>query len=353
MAYLERTKAANWRAYAALFWFVFLLPAKSAFAQDERWSVPRTEHGHPDLHGNWTNPFLTPLERPPGLGLQRAYTEEEANALVARALASDAQRQAPLDPDRSAPVAGARIGQQADGNFESTATELAFIDGEYRTSYIIDPPDGRLPYLTDAVNRDIFGIRRSQGFAGYDGPENLSPQDRCLGASTPLPLLRVFAETESGNPAGDNPVRNIQIVQNRDYVVILLEYFGLVRIIRLSDSHLPDQGAKWMGDSIAYYENDSLIVHSTHFRQEHSTQFLRSSDQFEVDEKFTRMSASEILFEFTVTDPKIYSQPFTAQLLLRKMSPDQKLYEYACHEGNYSLPSIMRAARMQDQGLLN
>ncbi len=117
-------------------------------------------------------------------------------------------------------------------------------------------------------------------------------------------------------------MRNVQIVQNKDYVVILSEYFSLVRIIRLSDKHLLDQGRKWMGDSIAYFENDLLVVLSRHFR-------------------------------FTITDPLMYSQPFSVEMSLKRMAPTHRLYEYACHEGNYSLPSMRRAARIEELGLLD
>ena len=319
------------------------------------WAGSKNEYGHPDLQGNWTNPFQTPLERPLNLGMRRAYTKEEANALMDRALAVDIERRGPISPNRLAPKAGSSIGQQADGNFEIMPIELASINGEYRTSYIVDPADGRLPYRADALDHDIYGIRRSQGYRRFDGPENLSPLDRCLSA-TQLPLLRAFLDVDvdgGGNPGGDNPVRNIQIVQNQDYVVILSEYFSLVRIIRLSDNHILEQGRKWMGDSIAYYENDSLIVHTKNFRPEQSTAFLRSSTQFEIKETFTRIAEDEMLFEFTVTDPQIYSQDFTAEMSLKLMPPHLKLYEYACHEGNYSLPSILRAVRMEEQGLLN
>ena len=341
--------------------FVRLLPVlglllfSNLHAAESNWVVPRTEHGYPDLQGNWSNPFQTPLERPLNLGLRQAYTAAEAQTLVDRALAVDIERLAPSDPDRPAPELGGLVSNIADGNFDVMPTEMAVINGEYRTSYLVDPPNGRLPYLPNPRDRDIFGIRRAQGFGHYDGPENLTPQDRCLTPGTPLPLLRAFGDVviDSGNPAGDNPVRNVQIVQSEGYVVILAEYFSLVRIIRLSDEHMLEQGRKWMGDSIARYENDSLIIHSTHFRPEQSMPFLRSSGQFEVTEQYTRIAENEILFQYTVTDPQIYTQPFSAEMSLRRMPPEHRLFEYACHEGNYAIPLMLRAVRMEEQGLLD
>ena len=317
--------------------------------QASQWSVPRTEHDYPDLQGNWTNPYLTPLQRPIALGMQRSYTPDQARALVDQALAEDAERQAPVDPNRPPPPAGGIIDNQADGNFEIMPSEFAIINGEIRTAYIVEPADGRLP-LFDSF-RDIHQQWRSQGKGRFDGPEGLTPLDRCLSPGAQLPLMRVFGGM--GNPAGDNPVRNIQIVQNLDYVVLLTEYFSLVRIIRIDSDFLPGQGDKWMGDSIGHYEGDSLIVHTRHFRPEQSLGELKSSRDFEVEESYTRIGENEILFRYTVTDPNVFSQPFTAEMSLRRMASEHKLYEYACHEGNYSVPSMLRAARMEELGLLN
>ncbi len=320
--------------------------------KSDLWITPRTEYGHPDLQGSWTNPYQTPLERPTELGVQRAYTNEQAQALIDYARQLDAARREPLDPNRPPPEAGERINNQADGNFETMPTELAVIDGEIRTSFVIDPENGRIPRLSGAT--DIYAQYRSEGKGRFDGPEALTPLDRCLSPGGQLPLMYIFGGVghPQGNPAGDNPVRNVQIIQNKDYIVILAEYFSLVRIIRLNSDHQPRQGYKWLGDSIGHYESDSLIVDTRYFRPEQSIGPMRSSASFAVEERYTRTGEDEILFQYTVTDPNIYSQPFTAQIPLRRMAAGQRLYEYACHEGNYSIPSMLRAARMAEQGLL-
>jgi len=219
-----------------------------------------TKYGHPNLQGYWTNPYQTPLERPAQLGEQQSYSEEEANALIDFALELDQQRQAPLDPDRPAPDAGGRVNNQADGNFEVMPTELARVNGEFRTSFVITPSNGRIPRL--ATPTDIHLQWREQGKGRFDGPEGLTPLDRCLNPGAQLPLIYIFGGVghAEGNPAGDNPVRNIQIVQNKDYVVMLAEYFSLVRIIRIDDDFKPELGNKWMVDSIGFYENDSLTI---------------------------------------------------------------------------------------------
>lgn len=313
--------------------------------------LPLTAYGHPDLQGLWTNPSLTPMERSLELGHQSVYSEAEAQALIARVLEMDRARSAPLNPDRPAPEYGGTIDQQADGNFEIMPTEIARVNGEYRTSLVVDPPNGRFPRKESAA--DIFADWFAQGHGRFDGPEIRAAGERCLNPGAQLPLLTTFFSAEVGNPGGDNPVRNIQIVQTEKYVVILAEYFSLVRIIRLGTEHLEAQGPKWMGDSIAYYEGNTLKIHTNNFRPEQSSFFLRSSDQLEITESFTLISRDEILFSVTVTDPKIYSQTFTAEIPLKRMAPGQEIYEYACHEGNYSLPSILRAARLEEKRLLD
>lgn len=329
---------------------LFLLGTTVLQAQDT--PIARTEYGYPDLQGYWTNPFQTPLERPVFLGEKRSYTVAEAQALIERAIAMDMERQAPLDPDRSAPEAGGRVNNQADGNFEVMPTELAEVNGEIRTSLVIDPANGRIPRRPEGD--DIHLNWREQGNSRFAGPEGLTPLDRCLNPGAQLPLIYIFGGVghEEGNPAGDNPVRNIQIMQNKAYVVMLAEYFSLVRIIRIDSEFRPETGNKWMGDSIGYYENNSLVVHTRNFRPEQSIAPLRSSEAFKVREVFTRTSDNEILFQFTITDPNNYTQPWTAEIPLQRMEDGLLLYEYACHEGNYAIPSMLRAARMEEAGLL-
>jgi len=294
---------------------------------------------------------MTQLQRPAHLGERQAYTEQEVQALIDEALAFEAAMTAPLDPNRPPPPVGGVIDQTADANFESVTTDIARIDGEWRTSFIIDPANGRLPFREDA--QDIHQRRQSDGLPRNSGPEGRSILDRCLSGASPVPLISRFGGYGMGNPAGDNPIRNVQIVQNEDYVVILGEYFSLVRIIRVGAEFMDQIGPRWMGDSIAHYEGNSLVIRSRNFRAEQSTNFLRSSELFELTETYTPLSENEMLLRYTVNDPNIYARPFTAEIPLTRMPAEEKIYEYACHEGNYSLPSILRAARMEDLGLLD
>jgi hypothetical protein len=323
---------------------VLLLLNTDSFAADPMPGVRQTEHGYPDLQGLWTNPSQTPLQRPRSLGTKRSYTAEEALELEQTARTLDLARTLPLAADRPAPRRGGNVGARADQNFETMPIAVSRVNGEYRTSLIIDPADGRLPYIAGA--RDIRAGWNAQGFGFYDGPEMRPGQERCLNSGGQLPLLFTFDATNGID--GDNPVRNIQIVQTQNYVVILSEYFSAVRIIRLNSEHIDNQGNKWLGDSIARYEGNSLIIHSRGFRPEQSNYFIRSSAQLEITETYTAVSADELLFSYTLSDPRMYSRTVTAEIPLQKMAEGQKIYEYACHEGNYSLPSILRAARMAE-----
>jgi len=325
-----------------VFALVFL-PINS-FAAESEWTVPRTEFGYPDLQGLWTNPSQTSLQRPLALGTKQAYTAEEALELERVARDQEEARALPLDPDRPPPQSGGTVGPGADQNFEVRPIAVSQVDGEYRTSLIIDPPDGRLPYLEGGS--DIYADWFAQGFGRFDGPEIRPGQERCLNSAGQLPLLYTFDATNAID--GDNPVRNIQIVQNENYVVILSEYFSAVRIIRLGNEHIQNQGNKWLGDSIARYEGDSLIIHTKNFRPEQSNFFVRSSAQLEITETYRPISADKLLFSYTLTDPNIYSRSVSAEIPIQRMAKDQKIYEYACHEGNYSLPSILAGARRQE-----
>jgi hypothetical protein len=320
---------------------VLSITIATSFAADQAWVVPHTEYGHPNLQGLWTNPSQTPFQRPVALGNKRTYTAAEAALLEENARTRDNARMLPLDPGRSAPQIGAVITTQADQNFDIMPIAVARVNGEFRTSLIVDPPNGRLPSLEGA--KDIYAEWSDQGYGSYDGPEIRSGQERCLNSGGQLPLLFTFNSID-----GDNPLRHIQIVQTESYVVILSEYFSTVRIIRLDAEHIENQGNKWLGDSVGWYEGDSLKVHTRGFRLQQSNSFLRSSAQLEITETFTRNAVDELLFSYTLSDPKFYSRSVTAEVPLKRMEPDQKLYEYACHEGNYSLPSILRAARIAE-----
>ena len=310
---------------------VAMLCGVSAFAGDYR--APRLADGTPDLQGIWTNATATPLERAPELGERRAYTEAEAAAIRDAALGAVAAEAAPSDPNKKIEAIDSL---PPVGNYNLFWTDrgmsVAVIDGERRTSMIIDPPDGRIPPLTGEAQRRLANREHDVN----DGPEGRALGERCLlsfGSASGPPMLPVMYNSY------------YQIVQSPGYVVILVEMVHDARIIRLGRRHVPESMAKWMGDSIGHWEGDTLVVETRHFRPEQS--FRGSTQQMVVTERFTRVADDQIVYRFTVEDPATFTSSFTGELAF--VPSNGNIYEYACHEGNYALPGILAGAREQEK----
>lgn len=304
------------------------------FAQE--WEVSRTAQGRPDLQGVWTNKTLTPLTRNRELGDQRALSQEQAARMEAGHQDYLSAEFADSDPDRGAGF-GAQAGNDGDTNdgynefWKDLGTQIQTINGEYRSSIIIDPPDGQIPYIGDPRER----FRRDPNAPGpYDGPEGRPLAERCLlsfGSHSGPPMLPVMYNN------------NYQFVQTDDYFMILAEMAHDARIIRLdSESSLHDMN-KWMGDSIGRWDEDTLVVETSGFNPQQN--FRGSSENLKVIERFSRVSESQILYSFTVEDDSVFSQPFTGELVFNSRPAQESMYEYACHEGNYALPGILAGAR--------
>ena len=325
------------RVFFFISWLAFTV---AGFPQSESpYLAPVTEFGHPNLEGVWTDQSMTPLERPNSLGLKSTYTSQEISDLEQARRASMERAQEPLSADRSPPPIGGTITQQSDVNFNGLVTKFVPVLGEYLTSRIVQPKDGRLPYLNENP-QDIFARRANSGFTRFDGPENRPANERCLGVPGQLPLIVQLPL--------DGPWRNIQIVQNENYVMIYGEYHTSPRIVRLNSQHFKPAFAKFFGDSVGFWEDGTLVVHTTSFRPDQSNRRLRSSERLKVIERYTPVSDSEIVLEFEITDPQIYSETIKSRLTLQRMASGQRLYESGCHEGNYSLPSILAGARRQE-----
>jgi hypothetical protein len=224
------------------------------------------------------------------------------------------------------------------------------VNGEKRSSIIIDPPDGHVPqmkpearrrnadYLRQAASPDA-GENAQAGPAGaFDDPERRPLGERCLMG---------FGST-AGPPTLPNYWYNNlkQIVQTKDYVMILVEMVHDARIIRLNQPHAPSNVRKWVGDSVGHWEGDTLVVETTNFTSK--TQFRGSSENLKVTERFTRVDPKTILYRFTVGDPTTWDRPWTGEYPW--VSTDEQIFEYACHEGNYSLENVLRGARAADKG---
>lgn len=308
--------------------------ANSAVAADSAYTAPRTEFGAPDLQGIWSIATQTNLERAERFGGKLVLSEDEAQRIEAAVRAGFEASNRPSDPNRDAPDASNVGGYNT--FWMDPGQRLAMVNGEIRTSIIVDPADGRLPYSEQGKANFTAAMQRR---AGYDGPEIRPLGERCVvgfGSTGGPPKLPVLYNN------------NTQIVQTEDYVVLLAEMNHDARVIRLNAEHAEPPMNYWMGDSVGYYEGDTLVVETTNF---HLQQNLRSSldhrfygsPQMRVTERFTRTDENTITYQFTVNDPENYTQPWSGELPM--VASDEGIYEYACHEGNYALPGILAGAR--------
>jgi hypothetical protein len=311
---------------------VATLLAVNALAAE--YKAPHLSDGTPDLQGNWTNATATPIERASALGTRRGYTEAEAAAIEKRELDRVAADAAPSDPNEKQ-VAKAL---PPVGNYNSFWTERGMstmkINGEYRTSIIVDPADGHIPARVDGSQRRAAMRVKTEGFA--DGPEQRSLGERCIlsfGSSAGPPML----------PSMYNS--NYQIVQSPGFVVIQAEMVHDARIIRIDDQHTPTAIRKWMGDSVGHWEGDTLVIETKNLRPEQG--FAGASENAVFTERLTRVAKDQIVYRFTVDDPSVFKSSFTGEMAF--MSYPDNLFEYACHEGNYALAGIMQGAREEEK----
>ncbi|HEX3699903.1 MAG TPA: hypothetical protein VHV27_04445 [Phenylobacterium sp.] len=312
--------------------------ALAAHAAD--YHAPRTAFGQPDLQGVWTNASLTTLERPAGLGAL-TISDAQAAAIEKRRAQRLTAANRPTNPnDPAPPVANDPGGYNA--SWTDPGTTMGRIGGQVRTSWLIDPADGKLPYSSQG--RTAFDAALHKARTSFDGPEVRPLGERCIlgfGSSAGPPMLNVLYNN------------NYQIVQSPDSVAIDVEMNHDVRTIRLNAKrHLPPSIRPWMGDSIGHWEGDTLVVETTNFNPGESLRpyfgaTLYLSKDAKVTERFTRVSPTQILYQFTVDDPAVFSQVWRAEMPLN--AAKGPVYEYACHEGNYALPDILRGARAAER----
>ncbi len=293
------------------------------------WTPPRTVDGQPDLQGVWTNATITPLERPADLVGKTFFTKAEAATYEQKVVADanvDRRRS-----DISTDVALAYNEAWWDRGTKVVKT--------LRTSLIVDPADGKLPALTADGERRAAALAEQARLHPADGPESRRLTERCILWPTAGPPML---------PSAYN--NNYQIFQNREYVAIAIEMIHDVRIIPLDTfmnkrPHLPSNLQQWLGDARGHWEGNTLVVETTNFTDK--TRFRNTSDKLRLTERFTRTDPDTILYEFTVYDPATYTKPWTAQVTMSK-SPS-RVYEYACHEGNYGMVGILAGARAEEK----
>ncbi|MGQ0647674.1 MAG: hypothetical protein ACT4P7_08875 [Gemmatimonadaceae bacterium] len=320
------------------------LLAQAAKAPAKPWVLPRTPEGHPDLQGNWTNGSITPLERPLGVGpvLTKSQVEklEKSRSDTAEKLARKS------DPNRPAPPVGGDGSTGAAGNvggynyfWIDAGDRVAIVSGEPRSSFIVDPPNGRVPPLTPAAReRQAARLRAYRQFGEYDNPENRPLAERCImsfGSNAGPPMLPNYFYNN-----------NYTIVQTRDHVMIMTEMVHDVRIIRMNGAaRLAPHVRPWMGDSHGRWEGDTLVVETTNF---HPQQVFRgSSDSLTVIERFHRPDQYTMLYRFTIDDPSTFTARWSGEVPFVAM--EEQVHEYACHEGNYALSNILSGARAQER----
>jgi hypothetical protein len=311
------------------------------------WTAPRTPWGHPDLQGTWNAATLTPLERPDNVGGRLTLSPAEAAEIERVEKQRVETRARPSDPNRNAPPVGGNVGGY--NNFWIDRGSSAFtVDGQFRTSIIVEPPDGKIPQMLPSAVRRNRGARGTVVRPTSDAAESVAPEGQ--GAFDDIELRPLgercilgFGST-SGPPTLPNYFynNNKQIVQTPDYVMILIEMVHDVRFIRLNGGHAPPAIRKWLGDSVGRWEGDTLVVETTNFTNK--TRFRGSSENMKVIERFRRADAGTILYNFTVVDPETWSTPWTGEYPW--VRSDDHIYEYACHEGNYAMGDIMRGARL-------
>jgi hypothetical protein len=327
-------------------------------------TVPRTPDGKPDLQGTFDVATITPVQRMGTTTL--VLTPQEAAAMEQYEAQRQVAADAPIGADRGAPPVGGdksvpktyleileRAGGGPVGGYNNfwlaSGTKVITINGEKRSSILVDPPDGHIPPMKPEARernrRFLAGAAAPSANEGsgampasaFDNPEARPLAERCLMG---------FSST-AGPPTLPNYFYNNlkQIVQTRDTVMILNEMIHDTRIIRIGGTHPPASVRLWMGDSIGRWEGDSLVVDTTNFTDK--TQYEGSSDHLHVVERFTRVDANTLLYRFTVDDPSTWDRSFTGEYPW--VATNEQIYEYACHEGNHAIENILRGARASDK----
>jgi hypothetical protein len=305
---------------------VFVLCVTPLLAgQTKQWTAPRTADGQPDLQGYWTNNTYAPLERPKNV-TKAFYTKEEAAEMEKRAAAEESAQTTP--------------GTVADVHYDFTQFGLDRNQSPHasnlRTSLIVDPPDGKLPPLSaEGQKRAAERAEQAKRVGRWDSAQSNELDDRCIifaGAGPPM-----LPQTYNSN---------YQILQAPGYVMILFEMAHEVRIIPLDGRpHAPSNVRQWTGDPRGHWEGDTLVVETTNLNGKNP---LRgSSERMRVTERFTRVDADVIRYQFTIDDESTWTRPWSAELPMRRTTGP--LFEHACHEGNRGLYNTLVGARLEEK----
>jgi len=292
-------------------------------AQTKSWTAPRTPDGQQDLQGVWSNPTITPFERPSEFAGKATLTEKEAAELEARA----AKARVDGPPKEGDP------GSYNQAWFDSGTKVVS----TRQTSLVVDPPNGRVPVKPSAEAKRDYDLAHAS-----DSWEYMSVWDRCITRGVPAGMF----------PAGYN--NSYQILQTPGYVVIFYEMIHETRIIPVDGRpHLPASVRQWNGDSRGHWEGNTLVVDTTNYNGKGwiatsaatgRIKGIPQSESLHVVERFTRADKNTILYKVTINDPNVYTQPWTLAIPLSR-EENYKIYEYACHEGNHAIENVLGAGR--------
>ena len=296
-----------------------LCAAVHAAHEPKTYRAPRFPDGHADMQGIWKDSNLTPLERPPEF-TNLVISAADAARLQSRYLLPAGGPDQPDDPGRG---------------LENRSIER--IRGELRSSQIVDPRDGRISW-NEAYKEKPDALRRA-ALTAFDNPEERSAFERCLASNNAPPMQ-------------PKPESNLyEFVQTPSTTVIVSEFVHDARIVRMDGMHSPAAVTSWLGDSVGWWEHDTLVVETKYFAPNSA---VRMNTQYvflvspitTVIERFTLVSADELNYVFIVTDPTFYTRPWTGETHL--LRSNDKIYEFACHEGNYWMRDMLDAARDKD-----
>jgi hypothetical protein len=300
------------------------------YIQAQSWKPPLTPDGQPDFQAIWNTATLTPLERPAEFAGKEFFTEQEAEAYEKRVLSQ-------VNSDRRDGGPAADLGRNYNEFWRDRATSVV---ASRRTSIVVDPPDGKIPSKPDALKRRIAANQSLTAAPavgvgtvprGPSGPEDLALRIRCI--SRDLPMI----------PSPNNNF--LQIIQGAGFVAINQEMMHEWRLIPLSTRpHADSRIRGYMGDSRGHWEGDTLVIDTTNFIGLNN--FYGADENMHLIERLTRSDPDTLIYRFTVDDPTAFTRAWTGELSFRKS--DDRLLEYACHEGNYTMTNILAGARKEE-----
>lgn len=302
------------------------------------YAPPRTSSGKPDFQGVWSTATVSRMERPEGypLVITRAQADElEGGALYNQRIKTQSSY---VDPNEGAPEKGKALPPV--GNYDVAYTDpgstVANVNGELRSSFIVFPENGKIPAMTAEGKKLRAAMPRRIG-TGFDNPEERGLSERCIIIGNAGPPLGQYLYNN-----------NFQIIQTDDTFVLNSEMIHDTRIAKIGGKHQADDRRQWHGDSIAWWDGDTLVVETTNIN---ATQrgagnvFISSAGK--MTERFTRINATQILYAFEVNDPTVYTSVWRGEMPLNLLK--QNVYEYACHEGNYGIVNILSGGRENDR----